>query len=304
MAESRRTWDVARLLGLARDTAEVPAPDGTVPEVQAPSDVSLPPGARQLAQVPVADIRPNPYQPRQHFDEEELADLARSIAEVGIIQPLVVREDESGQYELVAGERRLRASRAAGLETVPVVVIEAGPGEQELLALVENLQRKDLTAIEEARSFQGIIERTGWSQTELARRIGSSQSAVANKLRLLSLHPSVQELVRQGRLSERHARSLLQVDPGDQEVMARRVLSEGLTVRDLERALRETGSGGRQDRKKGTRKENPAFSGMEAELLQDMMDLTALFREKGLPVVLKVREKAGKDVIFEVRIRR
>jgi ParB family chromosome partitioning protein len=299
MADSRRTWDVARLLGLARaGSPEKGAPDD---KAGSAGDGALPPGARYLAEVSVESVRPNPFQPREYFDEEDLTELAESISEVGIIQPLVVREAEPGLFELVAGERRLRASRLAGLATVPVVVIEAGPGEQELLALVENLQRRDLTAIEEAHSFQAIMERTGWSQTELARRIGRSQSAVANKLRLLSLHPAVQELVRQGKLGERHARSLLKVGFDEQEALAGRALAEGLTARELEKMVRPS-QGKKKKRPAG--KKTPQFSDMEAELLQDMMDLTALFREKGLPVVLKVREQAGKDVVFEVRIRR
>ncbi len=305
MSDAKRTWDVTRLLGLARpdQDAKKGKHSSTAEEIGQTAEDGLPREVRRLTDVSVDSIVPNPYQPRRHFDEEDLQDLARSIAEVGVIQPLVVCEAESGGYELVAGERRLRASRIAGLETVPVVVIEVEAQEQELFALVENLQRRDLTSIEEARSFQGIMERTGWSQTELARRLGRSQSAVANKLRLLSLSPGVQEFVREGRLGERHARTLLQLASEDQEPMARKVLEEGLTVRDLEKAVKSVGSQ-KSGKERRTRRKKLDLPGMEGELLQDLMDLTALFRERGLPVSLKVREKADDEMLFEVKVRR
>lgn len=291
MAENRRTWDVTRLLGLGRSESLSEGKSDTVEE------------ERRLFNLSVDSIAPNPFQPRQHFGEEELEELSRSIAEVGIIQPLVVRPVGDERFELVAGERRLRASKLAGLESVPVVVIEVTPEQQELLGLVENLQRRDLTSVEEAHSFEGIMQRTGWSQAELARRLGQSQSSVANKLRLLNLETAVQELVRQGRIGERHARALLPLAPGEQIAMAERVIAEGLTVRDLEKVLKPVVP---QKKRTGRRKvPDPAsLTALEGELLQDMMDLTALFREKGLPLVLKVGEKPGKEMVFELRMKR
>lgn len=290
MADGRRSWDVTRLLGLARPGADTS---------EGPHEA----GERRLAELSLESIFPNPFQPRQHFGEAELEELARSIGEVGVIQPLVVRSTGKDRFELIAGERRLRASRLAGLETVPAVVIDATPEQQELLALVENLQRRDLTAVEEARSFEGIMQRTGWTQTELARRLGRAQSSVANKLRLLNLEPSVQDMVCQGTLGERHARALLPLAPEEQVRMAGRVLDEGLTVKDLERRVK-TPVPARKRPARGGVPDPSKFSALEGELLQDLMDLTALFREKGLPLVLKVNENQGKQMTFEMRINR
>ncbi|MCI8761510.1 MAG: ParB/RepB/Spo0J family partition protein [Oscillospiraceae bacterium] len=166
---------------------------------------------RQVLELPVDEIRPNPHQPRRTFHQEELSELASSIAQVGVLQPLSVRRTTDG-WELIAGERRLRAAKLAGLARVPCLNVEADDGTSALLALVENLQRKDLDVWEEAAALRQLIDRHHLSQEEAARRVGKSQSAVANKLRLLKLPPDVIDGLRTNRLSERHARALLRLD--------------------------------------------------------------------------------------------
>ncbi len=160
--------------------------------------------------LPAGTIRPNPGQPRRIFDREALQELAASVAQYGILQPLTVRR-VSGGYELVAGERRLRAARLVGLETVPCIVVSVGDEQSDMLALVENLQRRDLDYIEEAEGLSRLMQRYGLSQEQAARRVGKSQSSVANKLRLLKHSPAVLQALREHRLSERHARALLRL---------------------------------------------------------------------------------------------
>ncbi len=190
-----------------------------------------------LVELPVDAIRPNPGQPRTRFDEEALRELADSIREHGVIQPLLVSDDGSGRYVLVAGERRLRAARMAGLATVPAVVRERLDGRAELeLALVENLQRRDLTPIEEARAFAALGREFGLSQREIAERVGVDRSTVANALRLLKLPEEVQELVETGRLTAGHARALLALPRDEMVGWAWRAVEAGLSVRELERA--------------------------------------------------------------------
>ena len=174
---------------------------------------------RQVLELSIEDIRPNPHQPRQVFAPEELAELALSISQVGVLQPLSVRRVGTG-WELIAGERRLRAAKMAGLARVPCLPVEADDDASALLALVENLQRKDLDVWEEAAALRQLIDRHHLSQEEAARRVGKSQSAVANKLRLLKLPQDVIDTLRGHRLTERHARSLLRLEGPDQQRLA------------------------------------------------------------------------------------
>lgn len=185
---------------------------------------------RQVLDLPVGSIMPNPHQPRRDFAPEDLAELALSITQVGILQPLSVRQTAAG-WELVAGERRLRAAELAGLSTVPCLPVEADEETSALLALVENLQRKDLDVWEEAAALRRLIDRGGISQEEAARRVGKSQSAVANKLRLLKLPEDVIGILRSARLSERHARALLRLDsPEQQRAALDHIIRHGLNV--------------------------------------------------------------------------
>lgn len=191
-------------------------------------------------EVPVASVRPNPRQPRAHFDEEALAGLTASIAELGVLQPVLVRSVGDGQFELIAGERRWRASRRAGLQTIPVVVRNADTDASLLeQALVENLHRADLNPMEEAAAYQQLIEDFGLTQEAVAKRVGKSRAAVTNTLRLFQLPPAIQGLVAEAQLTAGHARALLGTpDRAYQTALAQRVVKEGLSVRDVEEAVR------------------------------------------------------------------
>ncbi len=192
-----------------------------------------------LEELPVASIRPNPYQPREHFDEEELASLAESIREVGILQPVLVRETNDG-YELIAGERRWRAARRVGLQNIPALVRDTDDASALEHALVENVHRSDLNVLEEAAAYQQLIEDFGLTHEEVAIRVGRSRTSVTNTMRLLQLPPTVQRLVRDKSLTMGHARALLGTpDRALQEKLAKRIVAEGLSVRAIEDALRE-----------------------------------------------------------------
>jgi len=193
-----------------------------------------------LLELPVGDVSPNNYQPRRHFDEESLASLASSVRELGVLQPILVRRRDDGSYELIAGERRWRAAKRAGLQTVPAIVRQATDVATLEQALVENLHREDLNVLEEAAAYQQLIEDFNLTHDEVAVRVGKSRSAVSNALRLFQLPPSIQRLVAEGQLSAGHARALLGTpDRGFQESLAKRAVAEGLSVREVEDAVRE-----------------------------------------------------------------
>ena len=185
--------------------------------------------------LPIYKVEPNPDQPRQDFDEEELQALADSIAVHGVIQPLTVRELPSGYYQIIAGERRWRAARLANLSDVPAVVMEADDKKAMELALIENLQRQDLNPVEEALGYQSLIEEYGMTQEEAARQVGKSRPAVANALRLLGLCPEVLEQLRCGALSAGHARAILSLkSEKKQQEAARKITALSLSVRQAE----------------------------------------------------------------------
>ncbi len=193
-----------------------------------------------LSDIPVARIVPNPNQPRTHFDEEALAALADSIRELGVLQPLIVRPAEGDGYTLIAGERRLRAARRIGMQTVPAIVRETDDAMSLAHAIVENVQREDLNPLEEAAAYQQLIEDFGLTHDDVATRVGKSRAAVTNTMRLLQLAPSIQVLVRDERIRMGHARALLGTpDRAFQEALARRAADEDLSVRTVEDAVRE-----------------------------------------------------------------
>ena len=185
--------------------------------------------------LPIHKIEPNPDQPRQDFDEEELANLAESIGLHGLVQPLTVRPTANGYYQIIAGERRWRAARIAGLREVPAVIMEADDKKTMELALIENLQRQDLNPVEEALGYRVLMEEYGLTQEQTAAQVGKSRPAVANALRLLALCPEIQEMVRSGKLSAGHARALLSLKSEKlQKEAAQKIAALGLSVRQAE----------------------------------------------------------------------
>jgi len=207
-------------------------------------DALIPPGAAKgagsaLREVPLSSIRPNPYQPRKQFDEQSLSTLVDSIRAIGVLQPVLVREVGDGEYELIAGERRWRASRRAGLQSIAALVQVADDVASLEQALVENLHREDLNALDEAAAYQQLIEEFHLTHEEVARRVGKSRASVSNALRLFQLPPSVQRLVRDAKLSPGHARALLGSPDRDlQERLARDAVDGALSVRALEELVR------------------------------------------------------------------
>jgi ParB family chromosome partitioning protein len=195
-------------------------------------------GSGQLY-LPISQVESHSGQPRKYFDEESLAELADSIREHGIIQPLTVRKLSSGYYQIIAGERRWRAARIAGLSEVPAIVIEADDRKAAELAMIENLQREDLNPMEEAAGFHSLMENYHMTQEEAAQRVGKSRSAVANALRLLNLTEPVRAMVEDGRLSAGHARALLVLSPALQEKTAETVVNTGLSVRQTEALVKK-----------------------------------------------------------------
>lgn len=194
--------------------------------------------------LPISQVEPGLKQPRKRFDDEALADLADSIRQHGVIQPLTVRRLSSGYYQIIAGERRWRAAKLAGLSEVPAVIIEADDRKVMELGLIENLQREDLNPMEEAGGYRVLMEEYGLTQEEVAQQVGKSRPAVANALRLLSLPPSLHPLLEDGQLSAGHARAILSIpSPQLQEKLADKVVAEGLSVRQTEALAKRLAAG-------------------------------------------------------------
>lgn len=224
----------------------------------------------------LTEIEPNREQPRKDFDEKALSELADSIREHGVLQPLLVRPLKDGRYQLIAGERRWRASRMAGLTEVPVIVRNLDDQAAMELALIENLQRTDLNIMEEAAGYRELMERYGMTQEVVAKRVGKSRPAVANALRMLALPEATAKLVREGKLTAGHARALLGLpDPAEIDPLAERVLAEGLSVRETERLV--------ADRKVSPEKKpQPAVKnwGEDSRLKQTVLYLSEYFGRK------------------------
>lgn len=229
--------------------------DEQLEETAAAVAVALPDNKKshEVLQVDTALIEPNPFQPRKTFYDESLAELSSSIKEFGVIQPLLVRQKTDHSFELIAGERRLRASKLAGLALVPVIVKELTDQEMAELAMIENLQREDLHYLEEAEGFQQLIANFGFTQEELAVRVGKKQSTIANKMRLLKLAEDIRNTLRQENLTERHARALLKLDNyALQQQVLTAVCQKKLNVRETEALIETTNSNiSREMSKKG-----------------------------------------------------
>lgn len=221
--------------------------------------------------VPISAVKPNPRQPRHSFDEAALAELAESIKANGVIQPIIVEDDGAGSYLVIAGERRFRAARLAGLAVVPVLVRKYTDRQKLEIALVENVQREDLNPVEEAEAYRGLMEVTGASQDEVASRVGKDRSTVANSLRLLKLPESMLEALEKGDLSSGHGRALLSVvNPADQQLLFERIAEKGLSVREAERAAAEFNEGKRGRGGKpaaGGKKKDPEIKSIEERMI-------------------------------------
>lgn len=253
-----------------------------------PEETEIAQGAVQ--EIAIGDIDPNPDQPRRTFPEESLVQLAQSIQEQGVLQPLLVAPGDFGRYLLVAGERRWRAARRAGLETVPCIVRSLSPAQQMEIALIENLQREDLNPLEVAQGIQSLMKEFGYTQEQVAQRLSKSRPAVANLLRLLSLPEEVMELIRQGVLTAGHARVLAGLDSAEEQLLlAREAVEKGYSVRQLEAVAAE--------RKKAAAAKPPVKKQTHA-LSVELTELEGRIRETmGVRATLTGSEKKGRIVL-------
>ena len=230
-----------------------------------------------VTEVSVSALKPNPQQPRREFNETALRELADSIRLKGVLQPVLAEPSQDGTYVIVAGERRVRAARLAGLEKVPVLVRQFSPDEKLEIALIENIQREDLNPIEEALAYKKLMELGGLSQEQMASRVGKDRSTVANTLRLLKLPQEAQTAVEKGALSPGHARAVLSlVNPADQQLLFRRVIEKGISVREAEELAAAFSAGKRQGQKSrkasqaGAERKEPEVKEIEQKLMEKL----------------------------------
>jgi len=263
-------------------------------------------GGLKFEELPTTAIRPNTRQPRRSFPEAGIKEMAASIREVGILQPLVVRSTPDG-FELIAGERRLRAAKEAGLDRVPVLIRQAGENESMELALVENLQREDLNPLETAAAYQALIDGFGLSKEQLANRLGKSRAAVTNTLRLAQLPEKIRALLEEGKLTEGHARALLGLETEDQMVhLAQRIQAERLSVRKTEELVREYLSGAQEARQTQpqTRSETPVEFDEASRLMREALELPVRVKSlrKGGKVEIRFREKEELEALIALLV--
>jgi len=269
-------------------------------EELAPREEQPLPAGDEVQLIPVEQIDASRYQPRQNFGAAELQELARSIAQYGVLQPVIVRE-KGDRFELIVGERRLRAAKEAGLKEIPALVRRASEEEAAVLALVENLQRQDLDFFEEAAAYERLLTEFGLTQAGLAERLGRSQSTVANKLRLLRLPPSVREAIQTAGLSERHARALLGLDSEVEQLrVVREIVEKQLSVRATDELVKQ------RARKQSTEQRGRQFTGVYKDLrilVNSVRQLAAQLRQVGIEARVE-QEERDDEVIIRVRIHR
>jgi ParB family chromosome partitioning protein len=233
----------------------------------------------KVVEIALTQLRPNPYQPRKTFDDESIRELAESIKEHGVIQPIIVREVLKG-YEIIAGERRFRASQLAGKPTIPAVVKSFTDQQVMEIALIENLQREDLNAMEIAAAYQNLIDTFQLTQEELAAKVGKSRSHIANFLRLLSLPAEIKEYVSRGTLSMGHARAIISIEnPKVQKELAKKAINENWSVRQLEQTVQQMQKSKKPAAKKTARKTDPFIASVEEEL-RDLLQTTVRVRHE------------------------
>lgn len=249
-------------------------------------------GGRKARRLPIEFIRANPANPRRSFAEGDLEELTASIREKDIIQPILVRNvpGQRDSYEIIAGERRWRAAQRAGLRDVPAIVVEADDRQALELAIVENVQRADLNAIEEAKGYESLLAQFGYTQADLARVVGKSRSHIANTLRLSRLPETVKGKVAEGALSAGHARALLSV--ADPEALSRRILSQGLTVRDVERIAQREAETGDADAAPRARPEKDADTRALEKALSDVLGMQVGIDHRGAGGSLVIRYRS------------
>ena len=283
-----------------KEEVKVDAESASEPEATREAE----PKQQEVRSVLIESIQANRFQPRKTFHDESLEELAASIREFGVLQPLLVRPLEEG-FELVAGERRLRASKLAGLAEVPVISREIGDKEVAEMAMIENLQREDLHFLEEAEGFQQLIVQFGFTQEELAKRVGKSQSTLANKLRLLKLEPQVRQRLQEERLSERHARALLKLEsPEEQKEVLAAVCAEQLNVRQTEELIACRQQSPEQGNEKSKKKERKRLTGVIRDVrifLNTIQQVADTMKQNGLAVQMQQRQEED-DIIVELRI--
>lgn len=232
--------------------------------------------------VPLGDIRPNPYQPRRHFDEDALEELTNSVKETGVLQPIILRKSSVKGYEIVAGERRFKASQRAQLEAIPAIVRELDEEVMMQVAILENLQREDLTALEEADAYHMMMEKLSMTQEKVAERLGKSRSYIANHLRLRTLPEAVKNLLQEGKLSMGQARTILGLkDKKKMPKLARRAVKENLTVRQLEHLVNESNNKATTQKQTVQPKQKSVFVRRTEEKLTDKFGTSVGIREQG-----------------------
>ena len=256
-----------------------------------------------LRVVPMTSIKPNPLQPRTRFDEEAMSNLASSIREVGVLQPILVRETSEDEYELIAGERRWRAARRAGLQTIPVLVQSVSDVHSLEQALVENLHREDLNPLEEAGAFQQLVDEFGYTHEQVAARVGKSRTAVTNTLRLLQLPAGVQRALADGAISAGHARALLGTpDRSFQEELAKRIVTEGLTVRAVEEGVRHHASGAEAEPTPAENGSHVPPAPAATDALQTGPGVPAVRRRLPAPGVLELEDLLSNHLNTRVKV--
>ncbi len=249
-----------------------------------PTGSPKPLGGRDVQEVPVEQILPNPYQPRQQFPEAELVQLAESVKQNGLLQPVLVRRKGDGQFELIVGERRLRAAKLAGLLTIPALVRNSSDQQSMELALIENLQRKDLNPMEAARAYHRLTVEFGFTQDTIARKLGKDRSSIANIARLVNLSKEIQELVESGALTTGHAKVLLGMPQGERQLrLAHQIVADQLSVRQAEALI----AGSQQGKKTKKIRRDASFTDLEQRLQKRL----------GTRVMIQKRGKGGRLVI-------
>ncbi len=252
------------------------------------------PEGELVQKLALAAIDVNPRQPRAHFEEADLQDLATSIEERGVLQPILVRPKPDGRYELVAGERRLRASQRAGRSEIPALVKAMSDDESLLIAIIENVQRADLDPLEEAQAYRALQEEFDLKQEEIARRVGKSRPTIANALRLLQLPESTQSQIRSGKLSAGHARALLGLDgTSEREALARRIVEGGLSVRETEKAVQQ---GRKPAAKSAPSPSNPDIRVMESDLSRALGTKVSIHASRGQQGRVEIRFYSDDDL--------